>query len=273
MENSKRAALIVFCLVLLAGCGGNTNKSASDEITPRDARTGKTYKDTNSMLEAVKEQRPQEYQVIYDVIKDNDTAKKSFELYNSQTTDQFPETTYVGFDGSQIDKEKFDQELANLKMNSSYSDVLPKYYQKIEAGFYDEAFKMIKPQSLFSQLFGNRIDVFANVNKQSRFTVRVSDFIPLEYKLVDEGGMKFVQVAYKTMGFWISSPLKNNPDEIQKQIQDSKSAEKQPTQLKDGSKPEISPQGPPPDWQYHASGKTIMRLIFDNGSWLIYAQI
>ena len=272
MENSKRAALIVFCLVLLAGCGGNTNKSASDVITPRDARTGKTYKDTNSMLEAVKEQRPQEYQVIYDVVKDNDTAKKSFELYNSQTTDQFPEATYVGFDGNQIDKEKFDQELANLKMTSDYSDVLPQYYQKIEARYFDEAFKMIKPKSLFSQIFGNRLEVFSNAKKQSRMMVRVSDVVPLEYKLVDEGGMKFVQVSYKTMGFWICTPLENNPEEIQKQLQDTKGDQKMPTPAP-GTKPEAPDKSIPQQWQYHASGKTIMRLIFDNGSWLIYAQI
>ncbi|NTU61591.1 MAG: hypothetical protein HGA95_04630, partial [Caldiserica bacterium] len=111
MVNNKTILMTMAAIVaasMIAGCG---KENDSEAITPRDAKTGKTFSNSNEMLAAVKAERPFEYDIVYEITKDNPEAMKSYEKYNSSTTDIFENVKYVGKEGSELSKENFDKEL------------------------------------------------------------------------------------------------------------------------------------------------------------------
>jgi hypothetical protein len=269
MVGYKRIIAIA-CIILLAGCGNSAPGSPTEnDGKPRDARTGKTFADKNELLEAVKAERPFEYQIVSEVTTENPKAMDSYLKYNSQTSDAFPQTRYLDFEGKETTREEFDAELAELKLSTDYGDVLTTYYQNIERNFFEESFKLIEPKASYSMIFGNRFEVFKSTQEQTKSVVRVTDVIPLEYRLVKQGEVCLVQITFRNTGFWVDSTLEGPPEDIQKEI-----AKTRPSKL-----PE-APVGKPDkiekvilDWQFRTSGTIRMRLANVGGAWLIHDQI
>jgi hypothetical protein len=271
MVNSKpllTVALVVILLGLLAACGKDNQ---SETLAPRDAKTGKTFQSTNEMLTEVKAQRPFEYDIVYEVTKDNPDAMMSYEKYNSTTQDSFDKPSFIDKEGSQISKEDFIITLETLNLKGDFENVLTLYYQNIEKGFYKEAFEFIQPKAPFSELFGNREEVFNNAQEQTKGIVRITDVLPSEFKIIEQGNINYVQVTFRLTGFWTRQVLEGPPDSITNSIEKKKV--ESPTPPANGQMPDIKNKQPKINWQYNASGKTIFRLINVNGKWLIYAQI
>lgn len=270
MVNKKTILMAIAAFVtasMIAGCG---NKDNTESFTPKDVKTGKTYTNTNEMLTAVKAERPFEYDIVYEVTKDNPDAMKSYEQYNSTTTDVFGNVKFVGKDGSTMSKEDFDKELEKQNLEGEYEDLMTQYYLDLEKNFYTEAFGMIKPDSPFAQIYGNRLEVFKSSQEQMKGMVRITDVLPSEFKLVDEGGVTYLQITFRTTGFWIRQVLESTPDNVIKNLE--KKTTKAPSQV-GSNNPANSNDAPRMQWQYNASGKTIFRLINSDGKWFIYAQI
>lgn len=270
MVNNKTILMTMAAIVaasMIAGCG---KENDSEAITPRDAKTGKIFSNSNEMLAAVKAERPFEYDIVYEITKDNPEAMKSYEKYNSSTTDIFENVKYVGKDGSELSKEDFDKELEKQNLKGEYQGLMANYYQDLEKNYYQEAFNMIQPNSPFAQIFGKRFEIFKNSQEQVKGIVRVTEVLPSEFKLIDEGGVTYIQVTFRTTGFWIRQVLEATPDKVidnlEKKTMDAPSQNGQ-TNL--GGSSNASKM----QWQYNASGKTIFRLINSNGTWLIHAQI
>lgn len=270
MVNKKTILMILVAVIgasMIIGCG----KSGDPEtIIPRDVKTGKTFSNSNEMLTAVKAERPFEYDIVYEVTKDNPDAMKSYEKYNATTSDIFEKVKYVDKDGSVLSKEDFDKELAKMNLNGEYENLLTNYYQNIEKNDYKEAFGLIKPNSLYANIYGNRFEVFMNSQEQVKGIVRVTDVIPSEYKLVNEGEQTFLQITFRTTGFWIRQVLEGTPENVANNLEKkTTSSPTQNNQTNFGG----DVNAPKMQWQYNASGKTIFRLINSDGKWFIYAQI
>lgn len=271
MVDTKSALIkaITFLLTTtLVACGSVKN---TEELTPRDPKTGKTFKNTNEMLVQVKQQRPFEYDIVYEVTKDNPQAMQSYEKYNATTTDAFESPKFIDKDGSDISRDDFVKILESVNLKGDFEKNIPEYYQNLERGFYKESFGLIQPKSPFSQIFGDRFEVYRNAQEQTKTIVRVTDVIPSEYKIIEQGGVTYMQVTFRLTGFWTRQVMESTPDSIVKNMEKKKV--ESPSQPKPGQIPTNNGNMPKIDWQYNASGKTIFRLVNVNGRWLIYAQI
>lgn len=280
MANYK-TILIAACIVLLAGCGGGSQTSSEPEkITPKDARTGTTYESENKMLEAVKAERPFEYNVVYDVTKDNPKAMDSYVKYNADTEDKFPKPVYIDFSGKEVSKEDFDKTLESKKLGKGYENVISDYFSNIELGFYDKSFALIQPKSNFLQAVGFDEKSFESSAKSIKAVSRVTDVLPVHYKLVDQGGVLLMEVAFKTTAFWAPAIMEGVPEEMQKEIEKNNAQEmsriqgsnKPPTALKDAPKTGDSNKIET-NWNYHMSSLVRFRLVYQDGAWLIHDQI
>lgn len=272
MVDRKSVLMIAIAFALttttFVACGSANNP---EDLTPRDAKTGKTYKNTNEMLTQVKEQRPFEYDIVYEMTKDNPDAMKSYENYNATTADVFDAPSFIDKEGSSISKDDFGKILESMKFKGDFENSITFYFQNLEKGFYKEAFDLIMSNSPFSQIFGNRFEVYKNAQEQSKAIVRVTDVLPSEYKIIDQGGIVYLQVTFRLTGFWTRQVLESAPDNFLNNMEKKKV--ETPTQPKEGQIPNVARNTPKMDWQYNASGKTIFRLANVNGKWLIYAQI
>ncbi len=280
MANYK-SILIAACIVLLAGCGSSQTGSEPEKITPKDAKTGTTYESQNKMLEAIKAERPFEYGVVYDVTKDNQKAMESYVKYNSATADEFPKPVYIDFSGNEVSKENFDKALETKKMGKGYENIISDYFSNIESGFYDKSFALIQPKSNFLQAVGYDEKTFESSMKSIKSVSRVTEVLPVHYKLVDQGGVLLMEVAFKTTAFWAPTVMEGLPEEMQKQIEKNNANEMNKTQnsktppgsLKTPSKSDGASKQAEIDWNYHMSNIVKFRLIYQDGAWLIHDQI
>lgn len=279
MANYK-TILIAACIALLAGCGGGSQTSSEPEkITPKDARTGTTYESENKLLEAVKAERPFEYNVVYDVTKESPKAMDSYVKYNAATEDKFPKPVYVDFSGKEVSKEDFDKTLESKKLGKGYENIISDYFSNIELNNYDKAFALIQPKSNFLQAVGFDEKSFETSAKSIKAVSRVTDVLPVHYKLVDQGGILLMEVAFKTTAFWAPAVMEGVPEEMQKEIEKNNAQEmsriqgsnKPPTALKDVPKTGDSKKTEP-DWNYHMSSVVRFRLVYQDGAWLINDQ-
>lgn len=280
MANYK-SILIAACIVMLTGCGGAAQTSPEPEkITPKDARTGTTFETQNKLLEAVKAQRPFEYDVVFSVTKDSQKAMDSYVKYNASTNDEFPKPVYVDFSGREISKEDFDKVLESRKLGQGYENVITDYFKNIELGLYEKSFAMVEPKSNFQQSVGYDEKSFESSAKSIKAVSRVTDVLPIHYKLVDQGGVLLMEVAFKTMAFWAPSVMEGLPDEMQKQIEKDNanemnrqlSSNKPPSELTTPPNADGSTKKVETDWNYHMSNSVKFRLVYQGGSWLIHDQ-
>jgi hypothetical protein len=258
----KRISALILATVLLVSCG-----QAKPVDRYKDPQTGKSYPDTVSLLEDKKKDNPHEYDVVYELSKEE---PKAFEIYASAIDAgvvQTPkETLYFDDKGNEIAKDVF---IKTLEFPDGFENVVQNYYDFLSRQEFAKCFGMIDPKGPLMARFENKFDIYSAQQLSSRLDLRVVSSDINDYRMQSLGdGNKMVEVYFRVLGFFKPViPYDPNPPR-----------NGQETMSNPGEKPTPPPQ-PTGDsgamdlnWEYRYSGVSKMVLSYSSGKWMIYDQ-
>ncbi len=259
----KRISALILAAVMLASCG-----QAKPVDRYKDPQTGKSYPDTVSLLEDKKKDSPHEYDIVYELSKEE---PKAFEIYASAIDAgvvQTPkETLYFDDKGNEIEKGVF---IKSLGLPDGFENVVQNYYDLLSRQEFAKCFEMIDPKGPLMGRFDNKFDIYNAQQLSSRLDLRVVSSDITDYRMQSLGdGSKMIEVYFRVLGFFKPAiPYDPNPPRNgQETMSDPNSGKPVPPPQPTGDSGAMDL-----NWEYRYSGVSRMTLSCSSGKWMIYDQ-
>jgi|GEM_PF-1880710 len=252
-----RTVIVCLCAILLVSCGGGPRVATPSDDADIPRLDNKLTNADKNYLQDLKTKNPEDYDLLYELSKDDDDLMIDF--IDSESKREDITTEYRGEDGKTLGN--IEEFLTVYSVDVNPSDATREFYGYIKSNEFEKAFAMLHPDGLEKQKYKDNINAFVSSWRGMSNGMRYKDVNVYGLSTYRVGDAPAVEAVYSIWGFFA-------PTDIQK---DAPGSTFMPPTGMDETEGEKKESDAISLWDYRESGKASMILMPHQGKWLIYA--